>query len=420
MLKRKYIRPFWDYRNRCPTKFGILILGIIAFLSVGVPPWQEAARAVDVNGIITEANQAANAARDTSSNIWSHIFDDPSPEYLVVVWMAGIIAATLLMVLAFQWISEASKENSDLAVIEAIQANFVWVVILLLAIGFQGKLFATFIRVEKAIADEFIHRTDNFMESGRKYREAVALTNMPNVVAPQIKQCEGKVMQEQMQCLNQAYKEGTKVLTAYRERFPGDPDWLQRWEKRLEQVKDYALSGEHNVLDVGATAFWAFASPQWEVIVTGLANGFAQMIFFVVDILVIIVSMSGPLAAAISLIPVSAWKKGFVTWQVGLLTLFGYKWALTLVNGVAADFVLNASADVNTLWFGIATGLALPLFLIVTAIFSASSLLNGLSSLAQKTASPTPAPSGGGGDGGGNPSAPPKGASAASQPELVR
>lgn len=421
MLKRKYIRPFWNYRNRCPTKFGIFVLGVIAFLSVGIPPWQDAARAVDVNGIIREANQAANTARDTSNNIWGHIFDDPSPEYLVVVWMAGIIAAILLMVLAFQWISESSKENSDLAVIEAIQTNFVWVMVLLLAIGFQGRLFATFVRLEKAVADGFIQKTDSFMESGRKYREAVALTNMPNVVAPQIKQCEGKVMQEQMQCLNQAYKEGTKILAAYRERFPGDPEWLQRWDKRLEQVKDYALSEKHNLADVGATAFWAFVSPSWEVMVTGLANGFAQMIYFVVDILVVVVGMSGPLAAAISLIPVSAWKKGFVTWQVGLLTLFGYKWALTLVNGVAADFLLNASADVNTLWFGIATGLALPLFLIVTAIFAASSLLNGLSSIAQKTAAPAPAPSGGGGSGGGgSPSAPPKGAAAASQPALVR
>ena len=51
-------------------------------------------------------------------------------------------------------------------------------------------------------------------------------------------------MQEQMQCLNGAYKEGTKVLEAYRQRFPGDPDWLQRWDNRLEQIKKYVLSGE--------------------------------------------------------------------------------------------------------------------------------------------------------------------------------
>ena len=390
---------------------------------MGIPPWQEAARAVDVEGIIREANKATTTARDTSSKIWSHIFDDPSPEYLVVVWMAGIIAALLLMILAFHWIAEAAKDNSDAAVIEAIQTNMVWVVILLLAISFQGKLFATFIRFEKAVADSFIERTDKFMESGRKYREAVALTNMPNVIAPQIKQCEGKVMQEQMQCLNGAYKEGTKVLEAYRQRFPGDPDWLQRWDNRLEQIKKYVLSGEHNIADVSATAFWQMTAPIWEVVVTGLATGFAQMIFFVVDILIVIVGMSGPLAAAISLIPVSAWKKGFVTWQVGLFTLFGYKWALTVVNGVAADFLLNASADVNTVWFGIATGLAIPIFLTVTAIFSASSLINGLSSITRKAGPPSGG--GGGGDGGGDggggaKTAPPKGAAVASQPALVR
>jgi hypothetical protein len=375
MLKRKSLRLVWNFRNQCPTKFGIALMGIFAFLIVGIPPWDAAARAVDVNGIIQSANNASNTARDTSNNIWDHIFNDPSPEYLVVVWMAGIIGAILLMLVAFQWIAEASKDNSDAVLLETVQKTFVWIMILLLAIGFQGKLFAIGVRMEKAVADGFIKKTDQFMESGRKYREAVALTNMPNVMAPQIKQCEGKVMQEQMQCLDQAYKEGTKILAAYRQRFPGDPDWLQRWDKRLEQVKDYAMSGKHNAFDVAATGFWAFVSPEWEVMVTGLANGFAQMIFFVVDILIVVVGMSGPLAAAISLMPVPDFKKGFVTWQVGLLTLFGYKWALMLVNGISADFLLNASADVNTIWFGIATGLALPLFLIVAAIFSATSLL---------------------------------------------
>jgi hypothetical protein len=284
MLKRKYIRPFWNYRNQCPTKFGIAVLGILAFLSVGIPPWEEAARAVDVDGIIKTANQAANTARDTSNNIWDHIFNDPSPEYLVVVWLAGIIGAILVMIIAFQWVAEASKENSDIEVIKTIQQTFIWVMILLLAIGFQGRLFAVFVRFEKAVADGFIQKTDHFMESGRKYREAVALSNMPNVIAPQIKQCEGKVMQEQMQCLDQAYKEGTKVLAAYHGQFPGEPDWLERWGKRMEQVRDYAMSGKHNVFDVAATALWAFVSPQWSVTVTGIANAFAQMIFFVVDI----------------------------------------------------------------------------------------------------------------------------------------
>jgi hypothetical protein len=418
MLKRKSLRLVWNFRNQCPTKFGIALMGFLAFLIVGIPPWDAAARAVDVNGIIQSANNASNTARDTSNNIWDHIFNDPSPEYLVVVWMAGIIGAILLMLVAFQWIAEASKDNSDAVLLETVQKTFVWIMILLLAIGFQGKLFAIGVRMEKAVADGFIKKTDQFMESGRKYREAVALTNMPNVMAPQIKQCEGKVMQEQMQCLDQAYKEGTKILAAYRQRFPGDPDWLQRWDKRLEQVKDYAMSGKHNAFDVAATGFWAFVSPEWEVMVTGLANGFAQMIFFVVDILIVVVGMSGPLAAAISLMPVPDFKKGFVTWQVGLLTLFGYKWALMLVNGISADFLLNASADVNTIWFGIATGLALPLFLIVAAIFSATSLLSAFSSITRTAAGKdkkAPTPSGGGGQ-----SPPPKGASAASQPQLVR
>ena len=420
--RHRFLRPFWDYRRGCPRQLGVVLLGVVVFLSVGISPWQEAAQAVDANGIIQEANQAANTARNTSTSIWNHIFEDPSPEYLVVVWMAGIVAGTLLMGLALQWISEAAKDNSDMGMIKSIQTHFVWVIILLFAIGFNGKLFATFVRVEKALADEFIQRTDQYMESGRKYREAVALTNMPNVIAPQIKQCEGKVMQEQMQCLNQSYKEGTKILAAYREKFPGEPEWLQRWDKRLKDVETYALSGEHNVADVGATAFWAFVSPQWEVTVTGLANGFAQMIFFVVDILIVVVGMAGPLSAAISMIPVSAWKKGFVTWQVGLFTLFGYKWALMVVNGVAADFLLNASADVNTIWFGIATGIALPMFLIVSAVFSASSLINALSSLTSKVGKPnSEKPGGGGGGGGGDKqSAPPKGAAAASQPALVR
>jgi hypothetical protein len=418
MLKRKSLRLFWNFRNQCPTKFGIALMGFFAFLIVGIPPWDAAARAVDVNGIIQSANDASNTARDTSSNIWGHIFNDPSPEYLVVVWMAGIIGAILLMLVAFQWIAEASKDDSDKVLLETVQKTFVWIMILLLAIGFKGKLFALGVRFEKAVADGFIEKTDQFMESGRKYREAVALTNMPNVIAPQIKQCEGKVMQEQMQCLDQAYKEGTKILSAYRNRFPGDSDWLQRWDKRLEQVKDYALSGKHNVLDVAATGFWAFTSPAWEAMVTGLANAFAQMIFFVVDILIVITAMFGPLAAAISLIPVDDFKKGFVTWQVGLFTLFAYKWALMLVNGIAADFLLNSSADVNTIWFGVATGLALPIFLMVGAIFAASSLLNGLSSITQTAAgrgkkAPTPS-------GGSSQSPPPKGAAAASQPQLVR
>jgi hypothetical protein len=417
MLKRKSLRMVWNFRNQCPTKFGIALMGFFAFLIVGMPPWDAAARAVDVNGIIQSANDASNTARDTSNNIWGHIFNDPSPEYLVVVWMAGIIGAILLMLVAFQWIAEASKDDSDKVLLETVQKTLVWIMILLLAIGFQGKLFALGIRFEKAVADGFIKKTDQFMESGRKYREAVALTNMPNVIAPQIKQCEGKVMQEQMQCLDQAYKEGTKVLDAYRTRFPGQPDWLERWYKRLDQVKDYALSGKHNAFDVTATAFWAFSSPTWEATVTGLANAFAQMIFFVVDILTVVTAMFGPLAAAISLIPVDDFKKGFVTWQVGIFTLFGYKWALMLVNGISADFLLNSSADVNTIWFGVATGLALPIFLIVGAIFAASSLLSGLSSITQAAAGrgkKAPAPSGGG------QSPPPKGAAAASQPQLVR
>jgi hypothetical protein len=128
------------------------------------------------------------------------------------------------------------------------------------------------------------------------------------------------------------------------------------------------------------------------------------------------------LAAAISLMPVDNFKKGFVTWQVGLFTLFGYKWALTLVNGVAADFLLNASADVNTIWFGIATGLAIPIFLIVGAIFSAGSLIQSFSSIAMKAGGKdaAKAPAGGGGGGGGATPPPPKGAAAASQPQLVR
>jgi hypothetical protein len=394
-------------------------MGTIACLPIMVPPWESRANAVDVESIIDAASQAVNDSRDSLDKIWARIFFDPSPEYLVVVWMAGILGALLIMIVAFQWVSEASKEEADPDTIKLIKLTFVWVIILLMAIQLNGKLFATFVLTEKNIANEFIKRTDEFMKSGQKYREAVALSTMGNIAAPQIKQCEGKALQEQQQCIKHAYEEQTKILKAYSKEFD-DPKWVQRWNKRIEEAFKFAMDPNKSIGDKAATAFWSATSPVWEGIVFSVMAAFTQGVNFFVDVAIIFIAMVGPLAAAVSLLPTPSMSKGFVLWQVGLFSFFMYKWGLLLVNGVASDFLLMSGADVNTLWFGVVTGLIIPVTLVVGVFFGAGAIFSSLVGAAQKMGINF----GGSGEKGNkdnspSPSSVPQAQPASSQPELV-
>ena len=79
-----------------------------------------------------------------------------------------------------------------------------------------------------------------------------------------------------------------------------------------------------------------------------------------------------------------------------------------------------SGADVNTLWFGVVTGLIIPITLSVGVFFGAGALFSTLVGAAQKMGVNFGGKGDGQKDNSPSPEPPPKGQSASAQPELVR
>lgn len=403
------------YRDQRITRPAIAIAIFYAVWIICHPPWKAAAHAVDPSGVVEAANQVIGEQANAAAALWQDIFFPASPTYLVVVYLASVIGGFMLIFLVSRYLT---IEDDTEAVRESMK-DMVWVIVLLAALALQGRLFASAAFLEKSVADAFIGEIDEFTEAGLKFRQASALMQIDAVFAPQIKACEGKTGQQQIQCLGHAYRSASSQLDVYQEQL-ADPPWIERWRRRLISLGEFVADPEKEPLDKIATAFWTVTSPAWEAVVKQISSAFATGIFALIDILAIFLALIGPLAAAFSILPVPTLTKAFFIWQTGFLIIYGWKLALIVLDGLSSQLLLSYTADVDTIWFGVVTGLIFPIVALIGAVTTGLMGFQAVSSIAGKLVGLVRgrgAPSGGGGSA---PAAPPKGRPRSAKSQLVR
>jgi hypothetical protein len=221
-------------------------------------------------------------------------------------------------------------------------------------------------------------------------RQAQVVSNGTSVIQGYFKECSGKPPGSDLKkCYLNAASQSYKLVQAYEEAYQQQP-WTIKRLSELEALYD-GIDGipeddpdfELKIKDLfkpGQPADWVLvpeSKSQSQQTSLTFQTGFRQML----EAAQIFTGLAGPIAVAVSLLPVPFANKAVVTWATGFLSIGAAKIFYNIVVGVAASVLVQSGDTVTDPgWFVIFLGYVAPVFALGLATGGGVALWNGLQS----------------------------------------
>ena len=306
------------------------------------PLTEGAARIFDLN------REAADAVAANFDTLWSNVLQGGL--YQAVADVGVIVAVLALGLFLVQWAQQLLTGDGNRALTELI-----WPLIVITFLSNDGALLGTATLELRGIGNQInstVLETAVATESlQQQYQQTRLGSAIDDALSASIAEClENRPERQQPGCLAAARRESERVRQQYGLEPAGEDSWLGG---AIQYVVRNLLWALHHAF-------------QW-----------------LVEIVLLLVALLGPLAMGLSLLPTPA--KPIISWLTGIAGVFLIKLNFNLISGLAAYAVSLQELSVNSLVLPVLLGLLAPVLAVLIGIQGGSALFNALSTVAVYT-----------------------------------
>ncbi len=323
---------------------------------------------IDPQAIIDGASDSAQSVSNSFGDVTELVLN--SPLYMAIARIGSGFAAVLVAIWVVMW-GKSAAQNDAAPPLENLMVPIVLVVLL----SNGAALLSEFSLSARHLINEtnqfVLEYTANGVDLAQAYASVSRNQGMEMALGEMMRQCaDGGSPEEQTQCL-----EELRIRIRAMPGFEPPPDA----EERILQAQMLVEEGGGNWAEQIAAGTLANVGNIIGIFVQHLLSAMSMAFQWMVELVMLLVFLSGPLAIGASLLPAGA--KPVFAWLGGICGAAMTKLSFNIMVGLAAMVALQAPAN-DPMVFLLVIGILAPLLATVISSFGGASIYGALAGIA--------------------------------------